>query len=203
MKMRRAKKSGKLLHGARDVSPSRPMHVTKHARADVANLRCQEVLDYFGVLVGEARGRGLHTVAWVIQDEHLHWFVRPTSRAALADATRYVFARLAKFVNRLFGRSGKVFEERYYSECCRTARHCFQVLGYILKNAITRGHRVPDSGIDRYTHFCEDTIAADRFLCSVVGPTPGVRRALLVRMTRGPVPWVPLAERLQPELPGV
>ncbi len=201
--MKRSKKSGKLRHETRDVSTERPMHITKHTVDGVPSLRCQEVLDYFGVLVGEARERGVHTSGWVIQDEHLHWFVRPTSKEALADATRYVFGKLAKFVNRLFGRRGKVFEERYYSEVCRTARHAYQALAYVLKNAVARGYRAPAGGAGPYTHFCEDTIAADRFLCSVLGPTARLRRALLVRMTRGPVPWAPLAERIQPRLPGL
>ena len=203
MKMKRSKRSGKLLHTTRDVSTRRPMHITKHTRDHVPSLRRPEVLRYFRQLVAEARDRGVHTAAWVIQDEHLHWFVQPASRDALGDATRYVFGKLARFVNRLFGQRGPVFGERYFSECCRTARHAFQVLGYVLKNAIARGHRALDGGIDRYTHFCEATIAADRFLCAVVGPTPRVRRALLVRMTRGPVPWAPLAERVQPRLPGL
>ena len=210
MKMKRAKKSGQLLHTTRDVSTRRPMHITKRVRKDVPRLRRQEVLDYFRELVKAARERGVHTFAWVIQDDHLHWYARPESKEALADATRYVFGQLAKFIAQSFGsqgRKGKVFEERYYSppissECSRSVKQAFVTLNYVLKNVVARGYRVPDGGIDRYTRFCEDEIGADTFLRSVVGPTPRVRRSLLVRMTRGPVPWSPLLERLQPALPG-
>lgn len=179
------------------------MHITKRVRVDVPSLRRQEVLDYFGELVEEARPRGVRTFAWVIQEDHIHWYACPESREALADATRYVFGRFAKFVNRLFGRKGKVFEERYFSVVCRSVKQAFVALNYVLKNVIARGYRVPPDRIDRYTRICEDEIAADSFLCSAIGPTPRTRRALLVRMTRGPVPWSPLSERLQPALPGL
>ena len=124
------------------------MHITKRVRADVPRLRRQEVLDCFRALVKEARKRGVHTFAWVIQDDHIHWYARPES-------------------------------------------------------VVARGYRVPADRIDRCTRFRDDEIGADRFLRSVVGPTPRARRALLTRMTRGPVPWSPLLERLQPALPGL
>ena len=179
------------------------MHITKRVRTGVPRLRRQEVLDCFRELVEEARKRGVHTFAWVIQDDHIHWYARPESKEALADATRYVFGRFAKYVNRLFGRTGKVFEERYYSEISRSVKQAFVTLNYVLKNVVARGYRVPADRIDHYTRFCEDEIGADRFLRSVVGPTPRARRALLMRMTRGPVPWSPLLQRLQPALPGL
>lgn len=203
MKLKRSRRTGRLLHARRPVSTRRPMHITLRVRDDVPRLRRPEVLRCFRELVAAARERGVRSVASVLMGSHLHWVVVPESADALREATKFVFSRLAKFINRLFGRRGRVFVERYYSQCCHSVRQSWQALGYVLRNPVVAGYRVPAGGLDRYTEVCEDVLAADPFLRSVVGPTPRLRRALLVRMTRGPVPFVPLAERLQPCLPGL
>jgi len=179
------------------------MHLTMRVHGDVPRLRQQQVLDYFRHMRAEARRRGVRTIASALLDNHLHWLVVAESAAALRDATRYVFGRLAKFINQFFGRRGKVFVERYASTCARSVRQAFHVLNYVLKNAISAGYRVPAQGLDRFTDVDEDLLAGDRFLRAVVGPTPGLRRALLARMARGPVRFVPLAQRCQPQLPGL
>jgi len=134
---------------------------------------------------------------------HLHWLVVAESPAALRDATRFVFGHLARFLNRSAGRRGKVFVERYASRCCRSARDAYAALGYVLRNPSAAGYRVPARGLDRFTDVGEDVLAGDRFLRSVVGDTAALRRPLLERMAHGPVPFVPLAERRQPPLPGL
>lgn len=154
-------------------------------------------------MMSQARLRGVRTVASVLMGQHLHWLVVPDSAAALRDATRFVFGHLAQFNNRRFGRRGKVFVERFASICCRSVRQAFHALNYVIKNAIAGGYRVPAQGLDRYTDVFEDELASDRFLRAVAGPTPALRRELLARMTRGAVPFVPLAERCQPRLPGL
>jgi len=96
-----------------------------------------------------------------------------------------------------------VFVERYASGCCRAVRHAFHVVNYVLKNALVAGHRAPRAGFDRFTDVFEDVLAADRFLRSVLGPTPAARQTLLARMAQGAVPFAPLAERCQARLPGL
>jgi len=203
MKPRRSRRTGRLLHTRRTVVRSRPMHLTMRVHEDVPGLRRQEILDYVRELVTQARLRGVRTVALALMGRHLHWLVVPESAAALRDATRFVFGHLAKFINRCFGRRGKVFVERYASTCCQSVRQAFHALNYVIKNAIAGGYRVPAQGFDRFTDVFEDELASDRFLRAVAGPTPELRRALLARMTRGPVPFVSLLDRCQPQLPGL
>lgn len=201
--MKRSKRTGRLLHGRRPVTTARPMHLTIRVHRDVGNLRDQAVLNELRVLLAEARRRGVKTVSAVLMPDHIHWLVVPESAEALRDATRYVFGKLAKLVNALLGRRGKVFVERYYSNCCRSVRQAFHALNYILKNAVAGGVRRPGLGPDPFGQVDEDVLASDRFLRSVVGPTASHWRALLARMWSGPVPFVPLAERCQARLPGL
>jgi len=200
---RRSRRTGRLHHTRRQVVRSRPVHITTRVHDDVPSLRRKEVFDYFCELVAEARSRGVRTAAFALLGNHVHWLVVPDSAAALQDATRYAFGHLATFLNRRHGRRGKVFVDRYASSCCPSVRHAFQVLNYVLKNAAEAGYAVPDGGQDPFTAVFEDVLAGDRFLRSVVGPTPALRQALLARMARVAVPFVPLAERCQPRLPGL
>jgi len=200
---RRSRRTGHLHHTRREVVRSRPVHITTRVHDDVPTLRDPEVLKYFRQMVVEARRRGVRTVAFALMPSHLHWLVIPDSAAALQDATRYAFGHLARFINRRHGRRGKVFVERYASSCCASVRHAFQVLNYVLKNAAAAGYRLPARGLDPFSAVFEDVLAGDRFLRSVVGPTPALRWALLHRMARGAVPFVPVAERCQPRLPGL
>ena len=179
------------------------MHLTKRVVQGLPGLRRPDVLRLFRELVEDARGRGLETVVFAMMNEHLHWVVIPRSAEALRDATRYVFGRFARRLNRLFGRRGKVFTERYWSSCCRSVRHAWQVLGYVLRNARTAGCFVPRGRFDRFAAADEVTIGADNFLRAVLGPTPALRRTELLRLAAGAAPFVPLAARLQLRLPGL
>jgi len=203
MDTRRSHRTGRLLHTRRPVVPSRPMHLTVHVRDGVPGLRRQEILNYLRELMTAARRWGVRTVASALLDSHWHWIVVPQSAAALADVTRFVYGHLAKFINRCFGRRGRVFVERFASGCCRTVHHAFHVVNYVIKNAFAAGLRGARAGFDHFTDVFEDVLAADRFLCSVVGPTPAARRTLLARMAQGAVPFEPTAERCQPRLPGL
>lgn len=208
--MMKRTRTGRILHTRRAVSPGRPMHLTVRVRPGVPGLRRTAVLDVLRVLLRAARERGLRTVALAVLPTHVHWVVMTPSAAVLRDATRYVLGRLAKHLNRLFGRRGPVFEDRYWSTCCRTARAAWNVLGYVLRNPWAAGCHTPAPGrrpgvpgIDAYTGVDEELLATNRFLRAVVGPTDSARRAVLARMCAGPAPFVPLVRRLQPRLPGL
>jgi len=56
--------------------------------------------------------------------------------------------------------------------------------------------------LDGYVWVNEELLGNNRFLRSVTGPTPGVRRALLLAMAVRVVKWTPLTERMQMRLPG-
>lgn len=198
--MLKRSRSGRILHAKRPVTTRRPMHLTAHVHGDVPSLRRAEVLGAFRELVREARRRGVRTVAFALMPTHLHWMVVPDSAGALRDATRYVFGQLAKRVNALAGRRGKVFLERFWSTCCASVRQAFHALGYVLKNAARLSGARPD---DRYTAADEDEMGRDAFLRSVVGVTERTRAELVARMRRGSVAFSPVLERVQGRLPGI
>jgi len=151
-------------------------------------------------LLAGARRRGVSTCLITTMPNHLHWVVLPRSREALHDATRYVFSQLARALNALLGRkSGKVFDDRFWSTCCANARQAFATFGYVLRNP---GGCRPADRPDPYTAADDAVLGGDPFLRAVLGHTAEQRAALLARMAAGPLPFEPLRERLQPRLPG-
>jgi len=179
------------------------MHITTRVVAGLPELRRPEVRRRFKQLLGDARLRGVRTVAFALMDDHIHWLVVADSKQALHDATRYVLSQLARRLNRLWRRRGPLLADRYWSVCCRNVRQAFHALGYVMRNSTTAGCFLPGpDGFDRYVGVDEALLAGDRFLRSVVGPTPRVVRAMLRALADRPVRWRPMVERLQMRLPG-
>ena len=83
-------------------------------------------------------------VHYSIQDDHVHVVVEADGRAALSNGLNALGARLARCVNRLFARSGRVFRERYCMRALRSPREVRHALAYVLNNARKHGAlRVP------------------------------------------------------------
>ena len=201
--MLRRSRSGRILHGSRPFSAGRPMHLTTHVVDGAPSLRQPEVRRHFEELIEGARRRGVQTVSFSLLDTHIHWVILAESREARQDGTRYVFGQLARRLNRMWGRRGKLLTERYWSVCCKTAKQAFHAVAYVLRNAAAAGHWVTARCLDRYTAVDEELLGANRFLRSVLGQTSAVRRALLLDMSCRRVRFKPLLQRVQLPLPGL
>lgn len=179
------------------------MHLTVRVQDDVPCLRRPEMLDRFRALLDAARERGVRILSYSVMPNHIHILCIAESAEALRDATRYLLGQLARFVNKLFRRRGKVFTDRYWSTCVKTVKQGWSALCYVLKNARTAGLRVLRGCLDAYTGVDEELLGTDPFLRSMLGPSAEQRHALVLRMAQGPLVFTPLRERLQPHLPGL
>jgi len=179
------------------------MHVTTHVVDGAPSLRQPEVRRIFEELLEGARQRGVRTVSFSLLPTHLHWVFFAESKEARQDATRYVFGQLARRLNRMWERRGKLLTERYWSVCCKTAKQAFHAMAYVLRNAAVAGYWVKARCLDEYTDVAEELLGANRFLRSVLGHTAAVRRALLLEMSWRPVRFVPLQQRVQLTMPGL
>ena len=99
-----------------------------------------------------ARDRlGVRLVQWAAQRDHLHLIVEPESEHALSRGVQGLCIRLAKHLNRAFGRRGGVFADRYHGVALRSPRQARNVLAYVLLNerhhAAGRGEQ-PSLGLD-------------------------------------------------------
>jgi len=76
--------------------------------------------------------------AFPIQDDHLHLIVEAANRAALAGRMRGLLTSLARRLNRLWGRAGRVFE-RFHEHALRFPREVPNAIRYVLGNPLHHG----------------------------------------------------------------
>lgn len=93
----------------------------------------------------EACERGdSRVVHYSIQRDHLHLLVEAAGKEALGAGMKSICARVARAVQRVFGRRGPVLLGRYHVRTLRTPREVRNALAYVLLNA--RKHWVQRTG---------------------------------------------------------
>src|SRR6266851_3537755 len=73
-----------------------------------------------GSRLAAARERfGMRLVHFSVQGNHIHLLIETTDKQALARGMQGLTIRLAKALNRVMGRHGRVFEDHYHSRVVR------------------------------------------------------------------------------------
>ena len=117
------------------LPPHCPSHVTLRVRRDVPSLRTRRFLWEFQARLREACERGEFSVCqYSIQRDHVHMVVEASGKQALARGMKAVASRVARAVNRVFGRKGPVLFGRYHLRVLRTPREVRNALAYVLLN---------------------------------------------------------------------
>jgi REP element-mobilizing transposase RayT len=128
--------------------------VTLKVRSGVPSLRTgrlvRELQRNFAAVCEQGSFRLAH---YSIQHDHVHLIVEAASKRALACGMKSFGARIARAVNRVFGRRGPVLADRYHRHTLRTPREVRNALAYVLLNArrhlAKRGHLVATTSLDR------------------------------------------------------
>jgi REP element-mobilizing transposase RayT len=124
-------------HRARAPLAARfPCHVTLKVRRGLPSLRSvrlvRELERSFAIACERGRFRLVH---YSIQNDHLHAIVEAMSARDLACGMKSLGSRLARAVNRAFGRRGSVLADRYHLHVLRTPAEVRHALAYVLLNA--------------------------------------------------------------------
>jgi len=91
---------------------------------------------------GGARGAGaapFQVVHHSIQSNHLHLLIEATDRRALSGGLRGLLVRIARALNRLWGRRGSVFADRFHERVLLNPRQVRNALVYVLQNLRKHG----------------------------------------------------------------
>jgi hypothetical protein len=84
-----------------------------------------------------------------VQGNHIHLLVEAAHAAGLASGMRSLTIRLARSLNKLWGRKGKVFSDRFHARTLRTPFEVRRALCYVLNNHRRHeGHRIPCGQFD-------------------------------------------------------
>ena len=124
-------------HRRRPVLKARfPVHVTWRMKKDVWNLRTRRC---FGALArafwGGANRFGFKLVHYSVQGNHVHLLVEAKDERALSKGMCGLGVRVAKGLNRVMSRHGKVLDDRYHGHILRTPTEVRRAREYLLQNA--------------------------------------------------------------------
>ena len=128
------------------LKPRFPVHVTWRMEPGVWNLRTQRC---FGAMkramyAGAVRG-GFRLVHYAVMGNHVHLIVEAPDRVKLARGMQGLGVRIARALNRVMGRSGRVIGDRYHAHVLRTLAEVRRARAYLLTNARRHyGHEARD-----------------------------------------------------------
>ncbi|MBN1489940.1 MAG: transposase [Phycisphaerae bacterium] len=121
---------------ARIVVPGAAHHVTQRGnnRQDVFFVD-EDRRAYLGLLKEKAELYGLEVLGYCLMTNHVHIVAVPSSEEALAKAIGRTHFAYTQYVNRLHGRSGHLWQNRFYS-CMLDEPHLWRALSYVERNPV-------------------------------------------------------------------
>lgn len=126
-----------------------PAHVTLRVRNDIPSLRSSRRFTKIRECFAAARGRfGLRLVEFSVLGDHLHLIVEADDDAALSSGMQGLAIRVAKALNALLGRTGRVFADHYHSRLLKTPSELTRAIRYVIENA---NHHYRERGVDVFS----------------------------------------------------
>ncbi len=122
------------------LAPRFPVHVTVKLEQGVPSLRTKEGLRVVRNALAEASARfEFRAVEYSVQTNHVHIIAESCDERMLTRAMPGLTVRIARALNRLWRRVGRVFADRYHSRILETPREVRNALAYVLMNARKHG----------------------------------------------------------------
>jgi REP element-mobilizing transposase RayT len=126
-----------------------PVHVVDGLVEGLSSLRTPECFRAIRAAICAGRERAgrradgeFRVVEYSVQENHLHLMVEAGDADALARGVAGLKIRIAKGLNRLRRRKGKVWKDRFFARLLRTPAEVRNALRYIFANARKHGRRV-------------------------------------------------------------
>jgi putative transposase len=133
-----------------------PVHATMRVLPHVWNLRGRRAVSRLATAFAAGKEkRGFRLVHFSIQGNHLHLVVEADDAVRLARGLQGLATRIARSLNALMRRNGKVFADRYHARALRTPTEVANALDYVLHNfavhAARQGRPLPARFVDPCT----------------------------------------------------
>ena len=133
-------------HAARaPLAPRHPVHVTIKLQAHLPRLRRRDEYAALRAAFVAARSTQVHGASgamavfrichFAILNDHIHLLVEAADRQSLSRSIQGLLVRIARALNRLWQRQGKVFADRYHDHILKSPRETRNALKYVLQNA--------------------------------------------------------------------
>ena len=112
-----------------------PVHVTMKVAKDVRGLRGRRKYKAVeAALWAAARNEDGLLCDFSVQNDHLHLVMDAANSKAMRSAVSGLAIRVAKAINALCGRKGRVFDDRYHARVLRTPTEVRRVRHYVRDN---------------------------------------------------------------------
>jgi REP element-mobilizing transposase RayT len=116
-------------------SERHPVHVTLRVLPQVPNLRRKRNFRTIVRAIASARERlGGRIIHFSVQTNHVHLILEAQTRGALSRSAQGLSVRIARNLNRLLGREGQLFADRFHARALKTPREVRNALAYVLCN---------------------------------------------------------------------
>ena len=113
-----------------------PVHVTMRMRWGVWNLRSRRCFRELERAFWAGANRfGFRLVHYSVQGNHIHLLVEAEDRVALGRGTKGIGVRVARRLNRVMGRRGRVLGDRYRAHILKTPSEVRRARNYLATNA--------------------------------------------------------------------
>ncbi|CAN5154471.1 hypothetical protein BH09MYX1_BH09MYX1_30210 [soil metagenome] len=149
----RPRSSKAMPHVARErFPPKTPLHVTLRMARHVWNLRSQRGFGCVEHALAHEAARGqLRIVHFSVQGNHIHLIVEADDTSLLSRRMQGFGIRLARALNVMMKRRGKVIAERYHVREISGPRQMHRALRYVLLNHAHHGLSGSGVAVDRYS----------------------------------------------------
>jgi putative transposase len=111
-----------------------PVHVTLRASDSIPSLRREDVFGAVRRSFGTASTKDFRVLHFSVQHDHVHLLLEADGGGALRRGVQGLTIRMAKAINRLLGRCGKVWIDRYHARALATPREVRHAIVYVLQN---------------------------------------------------------------------
>ncbi|MBN7799026.1 REP-associated tyrosine transposase [Parahaliea mediterranea] len=92
------------------------------------------------LLIGQLRNvhesGAVHSLAWVVMPDHLHWLFELGDRLSLPGVVKTLKARTSRHINGHLGRTGSLWQRAYFDRAVRTHEDVRALARYIVANPL-------------------------------------------------------------------
>jgi REP element-mobilizing transposase RayT len=120
------------------VGKKEPVHVTLKLLPEAAGLRNHKKYTAIRRAMRTCQKEAFAINQYSIQGDHVHLVCEPRHTKALARGIQGFASLMARRLNAIAKRKGKVFADRYHSRVLRTPREIRNVLCYVINNWLHR-----------------------------------------------------------------
>jgi REP element-mobilizing transposase RayT len=115
-----------------------PVHVT--LRSALSSLRTQQVARTLLAAIRDSHRDSFHIVHYSVQANHVHLLVEAEDSKALSSGVRGLMVRIARRVNQLLRRRGRLWADRWHGRALEGPRQVRNALVYVLQNRKKHAH---------------------------------------------------------------